>query len=192
MPEVQPNRRNEIAREIGAIATGLESAEEVQFAMSVLQRRGAQLRRFANGAMESLSRQFLQQRHQIFPDMPGPWPVEFKGKLEVWHRKEGFDFTIGKTWVKKWTAEISAARFVRLGARDLARYVELEVPVEVLIPKEDRAEYGFKEGTRVAAFCTLAKLVNAGPAWVMDTVARVRIARARAIAAQAANTGDVK
>jgi hypothetical protein len=178
-----PSRRGELTTQVRTLCAALESGDEVDYVIDLLRRRGAELRKYRGAAHETLARQFLQQRHRIFGQMPGPWPIEFTRKLSVWHKKEGFDFTTHQTWQKRWTVEISRARFVRLGARALARYVELDIPVEELVPaKEEREEYGFKEGGRVAVYCTMPKLINVGPQWVMDLSARVRIARARAIA----------
>lgn len=185
MTNALPNRRQDLDRQVRTLAASLESGDEVDYVIEVLRRRGAELRKFRGAAHETLARQFLQQRHRIFGQMPGPWPLEFTQRLAVWHKKAGMDFAIGKPWEKRWTVEISRARFVRLGARTLARYVELDIPVEELVPsQQERDEYGFKNG-RVAVYCTLPKLINAGPQWALDLSARVRIARARAIAAQA-------
>lgn len=184
------SRKEIVKLEVARLIGKLEGAVEFDFAIGKLQERRQHIRRTTVVATESLSREFLNKRWTIFgTQYEGPWPVAFIEPLEVQWKRAGMDFVTHKPYEDVFGASVMEARFVRLGRHELARYVELQVPAPlVLRTAPERARYGVKDDEQLSVYCTLYKLIQSQPQWVLDGPTKVKIKRLQALAQTAAVT----
>jgi hypothetical protein len=182
------SRRELVKTELVRFMHKLEGPVEVDFAIDWLQAHRKELARTAAVATETRARVFLNQRWTVFgSQFQGPWPVEFVTPLDVTYVREGLNMATSLTFRDRFEAQVTNARFVRLGRLNLARYVVLEVPAAAIIKTQrERAEYGLKATDQLEVHATMYRMIQCQPQWVLDRLSKIRIARLRAIAA---NTG---
>lgn len=188
MTNIAPDPRYFLLKqEVQRLIPKLEGVRDVDLAISILQHHRDKLTKVTAVAVESQARVFLNQRWTVFgSQFEGPWPIEFVTPLEVTYKRAGLDFTTHRPFETKWTAELTHARFVKLGRLNYARYVELQVAAAAVIKTQrEREEYGIKATDQLLVHATMYQMIQCKPQWLLDRLSKIRIARLRAIAANA-------
>jgi hypothetical protein len=175
MPENIPfdSRKTLVSHAVRRLMNHLEGGHEYDFAISELVKQRQKLARLQVTAIETRAREFLNKRWVTYgTQFQGPWPLQLKNLLSVHMKLEGRDVASHSPWSQKFQAKVRAAHFVRLGTRDLARYVELAIPAHQIIARAaDRERYGFTATEEVSVYATMYALIQAGPTWVtMDSI----------------------
>jgi hypothetical protein len=182
------NPRHEVLKlEVSRLVNKLIGTDEIDFAIDRLQDERQKAKKRGKVITETRSREFLNQRWTTFgTQFEGPWPIAFDRPLVVTFQRAGIDLTTSKPYTDRYATEITEAKYIRLGREGRARYVELELPAEKIVPEHSRQNYGMKADDLLTVYCTIAALHHAQPKWVLDGPMKARLTRLRMIAAEAA------